>query len=149
LASGLRALGDPHIDRAVGQLGANRRTERGFPGRNPQRRVDVAALDAIAAMRLEVNFEIEIARGALAAARSALAGQADDLTLVDALRDANLQIALGERHAPLVVDLRRAQRDHARGTAIGVLERQQDLRVMILAAYVHARSARAGTAEQL
>src|SRR5262245_12049558 len=96
-----------------------------------------------------MNLEIEIARGALAAARSALAGKADDLALVDALRDANLEIALGQRHAPLVIDLRRAQRDHAGSTAIGVLERQQDLRVMILAAHVHARSARAGAAEQL
>ena len=44
------------------QADGDRRAERGFPRRDRQGEMQVAAIDTEALMRLEVDFEVEIAR---------------------------------------------------------------------------------------
>src|SRR5512143_292424 len=125
------------------------RTSTAPSGRVARTAAPSAALHAIAVVRLEVNLEVEVAGRALARAGPSLAGEADHLAFVDALRDAHVEAALVEAHPPLRVDLRHAERHAPRRAPIRVLERKQDLRVMILAAHVHARAAHAAAAEEL
>ena len=66
-----------------------------------------------------------------------MAGQANELPFADPLGDLHVQRALACRKPPFSVELRHAQCHGPRGSAEGVLEVDEDLGMMILAATVY------------
>src|SRR5262249_55784166 len=138
-------------DGAHGQRRFHFRAERGFPWGDVQRRVDVAAVHAKPRMRLEVDLEKEIPRLALPDARGPLSGKSEHLAFQDALGDPHIDVWLLHCDVALPVDRRDPQRDHTRGALIGVLEVDEDPRVVIFAARIEPRTAtpRPSAAEEL
>jgi hypothetical protein len=142
LAAALRAGGHTHLQRrAVGQRHRQHGPERGFPGRHRQLDDEVAAVDVIARVRLEVHLEEEVASRRAAVARGTLPGEPDQPARANAGGDLHVQRARLERHAALRVHARALQRDLPRRTAEGVLEVEHDLGVVVLAAPLEASAA--------
>src|SRR4029434_1921394 len=90
--------------------------------------------------RLEINRKKEPPRLAFTDARTALTCKTQYLALQYALGDAHIEAVLLHHDVTLLVDRRNSQCQDARSTSVGVLERDQDLRVPILAAHVEARA---------
>ena len=84
-------------------------------------------------MGLEVHFEIEIAGRAATDPGRALAGQADHLAFAHSLGDAYIEIVLGQYHTAAVVLARRTQGNGPGVAAVGGLQVEQDLGMMIVA----------------
>ena len=86
-------------------------------------------------MRRELDFEVEVARRPATEAGRALAREADLLPGTDALRNRDLQLALAQRHLAGVVEFGAVQRQFARRAVKGVLERDDDLGMVVLPAH--------------
>src|SRR6185503_5567404 len=121
------AGGDAHRHRRLQRLELRRAAERRFPGRDRQRRVQVVAVEPEAGVRQHVDGEVEVARRAAAASRSALGGEADLLPRPDAARDLELQRLLA-------AGLRIGEGDGPLAACRGLLQRQLDARLLVVAA---------------
>src|SRR5690606_35087269 len=94
----------------------------------------------VARIRPEVHLEQQIARLALADPRTALPAEAHYLAFLEPLGDLHVEGARLEHDTARVVHFRRPQRDLPGGSAVHVLQVDQDPGVMVLAARV-ARTA--------
>ncbi len=94
--------------------------------------MQVAAIDTEALMRLEVDFEVEIARRPTGEPRRALPGQTDQLPFAHTLRNLHVERARGERYPPSRADLWHAQADLARTAGPRIVEIDDDARVVVL-----------------
>src|SRR5690606_17296814 len=93
LASRLRAGRDLDADRARRRRHVDLGPERRLPGGDRNGLVDVPPVHAIALVRRETHFEVEVAGRTPADARAALAGETDVLALDDAAGYGDLQRA--------------------------------------------------------
>ncbi len=89
-------------------------------------------------MRIERDFQIQIARRAAADARSTLAAQSQMLALADTFRNIDVELALLHRGLASGIDNRHAQRNGLACAAKCVLEIDRDPRVMVVALRLHA-----------
>src|SRR4051794_24245324 len=118
-----RARRDLHAALAVERLDLDLGAERRLPGRHRQVDVEVAALPPKARVPADAHAQEEVARGAAADARPALAGEPDALAVADAARDVDLEVApVAEREAPPPA-------------ARGLLERELELGLLVAAAH--------------
>lgn len=96
-------------------------------------------------MRPEVHFQQQIAGRRASQARCTLPGETDGLAGPDATRDLDIEGTRPELHVSLGVEFRRAQGDLTRGPGEGILQIEQHLGMMVLAAHTKVRVVAAGT----
>ena len=133
LPTGLRAGGDAHLDRSGRQVDGDEGTQRGFPGRHRQIRMQIAAVDAKPRVGPKLHFQQQVSGRRAPQARLALTGQTDHLSIAHPFRNPDAQVAGLEAAPALCVEFGHPQRDLPGGASEAVLEIQQDLGMMVLA----------------
>src|SRR5690606_36151708 len=110
----------------------DRRAQHRFPGRDRQVQIYIAVFDTIKGMRLKRHFQVQITRAA--APRRTLPCETDMLPLPDAFWNLDIECAFTGVEPPVLIQLRRGQRDGPVRAPICVLDPDQDPGEMILSA---------------
>jgi hypothetical protein len=91
---------------------------------------------------VEADFQIKIARATLTQTRRALARQTDVLPGAHPFGNLHLQSALARHHMALRIDFGHAKVERSGRAPVGVFQIDEDLRMVILPAQMHALGSR-------
>src|SRR5690606_12629214 len=133
LAARLRALRNLDLDGAAERRDGHRRAEGRLPGQDRPVEVDVTALGPEERVRRQPDDCIKIASLPAGDAGAALGRQPDTAPVRDTGRNADVQRARALHDAPGMIDFRDRDRQRLRRAVIGLLERQCDRRLIVLA----------------
>src|SRR5207244_11694654 len=112
---------------AVERLDVDLRAERRLDDCQVDLRVDVVALAHEARVGVDVDENVDVARAAAERARVAFARDADALTVVNAGRNVDLQLAILDRAAGALAVWTMVLDDHAAAAAVGAGLRAHEL----------------------